>query len=464
MFHYRGPNSFYNIPVQFFDWYPSGGELVSDLIANGTVSFPDGSTSSPDMNSVEWINSQAGPHIIQSVIVPGVSQCSRRNDAATRLICVEDGSCINSTVEMYPKPFTLLCPSSTVFAVIELPALYDLADIDYYGAGVYVTSPLETIDRDGDGTLFLRGWPNTTVSIGDYNENGIADVIVEFDLDAFVATMPHMENIPITVIGFMMNGTAFVDSFVMTMDVEDEDEDGLGADCDNCPEIENPEQLDEDGDGVGDECDNCMLAENIDQFDGDDDGFGDVCDNCPIISNEDQNDSDSDGLGDVCDNCPYIYNPDQLDSDSDGIGDLCDTTGSDPDIVEEPVEDDYDIYEDTSTDVTNDTAYPDVISDTGVQTDTNDKDTATETEPDVEEDTTTPDTDLPDAGIDVSSDVGVDVGTEVDTGSHVEEGDDIPEGCGECSQRGTKTPDASGLLFLFAFGAYVMFRTRKRNV
>jgi hypothetical protein len=57
--------------------------------------------------------------------------------------------------------------------------------------------------------------------------------------------------------------------------------------------------------------------------DNDSDGFGDLCDNCPSVSNVDQLDSDSDGFGDACDNCPFDYNPGQEDSNSDDIGDAC---------------------------------------------------------------------------------------------------------------------------------------------
>ena len=48
-----------------------------------------------------------------------------------------------------------------------------------------------------------------------------------------------------------------------------------------------------------------------------------VKDNCPGVDNADQVDTDGDGIGDACDNCPNTANPNQLDSDGNGIGDAC---------------------------------------------------------------------------------------------------------------------------------------------
>lgn len=143
----------------------------------------------------------------------------------------------------------------------------------------------------------------------------------------------------------------------------DADGDGVLDANDNCPNVENTNQLDTDSDGDGDACDddddadgildindNCPLIANVDQADNDGDGIGDPCDedddndgvldvndNCPITANPDQLDNDLDGIGDICDedddndgiidtqdNCPFSFNPDQRDIDNDGEGDVCD--------------------------------------------------------------------------------------------------------------------------------------------
>lgn len=124
----------------------------------------------------------------------------------------------------------------------------------------------------------------------------------------------------------------------------DSDGDLACDNADNCPGVENTDQLDTDGDGIGDACDPCT--------DTDGDGFGDTClyvsvcplDNCPGVPNPQQTDTDGDLIGDACDVCPTrflgdpdrdgicvtsdvcptVYDPAQADVDGDGAGDACD--------------------------------------------------------------------------------------------------------------------------------------------
>ena len=102
---------------------------------------------------------------------------------------------------------------------------------------------------------------------------------------------------------------------------------GDGSIYDNCPLIENPDQLDSDVDTYGDACDNCVFTKNVDQSDRDLDGFGDVCDVCPDDFNPEQKDFDKDFLGDICD----------LDDDNDGQSDedevACGSNPKDPSSV-----------------------------------------------------------------------------------------------------------------------------------
>jgi len=114
----------------------------------------------------------------------------------------------------------------------------------------------------------------------------------------------------------------------------DEDGDGIGDGCDNCPSVPNGPNSGTCSSGrVGDPCMvssdcGCVGYCSINQDDTDGDEIGDVCDTCPL---DPENDADSDGVcGDV-DNCPNDYNPVQSDTlppQGNGIGDACDCEGN----------------------------------------------------------------------------------------------------------------------------------------
>jgi hypothetical protein len=83
---------------------------------------------------------------------------------------------------------------------------------------------------------------------------------------------------------------------------------GDTVDCyDNCPDVDNPDQVDQDGDTIGDACDICPTDP---ANDSDGDGFCSDADNCPVIANPGQEDGSCvdgiwqsdvpDGIGNAC--------------------------------------------------------------------------------------------------------------------------------------------------------------------
>jgi len=88
----------------------------------------------------------------------------------------------------------------------------------------------------------------------------------------------------------------------------DADEDGICDEMDNCVLVYNPFQEDYEGDGIGDECDGDIFFEGPGTEpelpageDEDEDEVDNELDNCPDVENPDQLDTDGDGIGDACD-------------------------------------------------------------------------------------------------------------------------------------------------------------------
>lgn len=134
---------------------------------------------------------------------------------------------------------------------------------------------------------------------------------------------------------------------------QDNDDDGQGASCDNCPDDFNPNQEDSDNDGVGDACDNCkdnpgdIFGCPDDACIGDDpdeDGIPASCDICEL--GDDNDDEDLDGVPDACDDCVNEPgSPDNAgcpddscigeDSDGDTVPDSCDICEDGNDLIDE---------------------------------------------------------------------------------------------------------------------------------
>lgn len=151
------------------------------------------------------------------------------------------------------------------------------------------------IGLDGTGTYYIgiggRDSYNTSLN--------------EYEITAFVTEDPNNSN-------------------------EDSDGDSVLDDVDNCPSVQNENQLDTDGDNLGDVCDQ----------DDDGDGIADTDDAFPLdaseyldtdadgVGNNADTDDDGDGVEDASDDFP-LDATETLDTDGDGVGNNADTDDDD---------------------------------------------------------------------------------------------------------------------------------------
>ncbi|NPU91032.1 MAG: hypothetical protein HPY82_03895 [Gammaproteobacteria bacterium] len=128
----------------------------------------------------------------------------------------------------------------------------------------------------------------------------------------------------------------------------DSDNDTVGNNGDNCPQVANTDQANNGDDDLGNVCDsdddNDGVSDTTEATNGtnplladtDSDTVNDGSDNCGLISNTDQLNSDNDATGNVCDadddndtvadandNCPLVSNGNQADGNDNGVGDAC---------------------------------------------------------------------------------------------------------------------------------------------
>ena len=87
---------------------------------------------------------------------------------------------IGATVDIYPETLNLKSNGTWITAYIELPESYDVSDID-----------VATVFLDGAIPADSKRW-----EIGDYDEDGVSDIMVKFDRQAVIdyiwAKLYHM--------------------------------------------------------------------------------------------------------------------------------------------------------------------------------------------------------------------------------------------------------------------------------
>ena len=176
------------------------------------------------------------------------------------------------------------------------------------------------IGPDGPCAVSGGGWQMVSVPLDDFFDdnsflfggNGVLDAV-----PVGRSGNGGLINVVATIISAEGADASFrTDYWVFTNQPLDGDGDRVIDDLDNCPAVDNPDQLDSDGDGRGDACDP----------DDDNDGVADRDDNCPLVPNPSQEDYDGNGVGDACSD----------DLDGDGVPndvDSCPTSDLSPTVV-----------------------------------------------------------------------------------------------------------------------------------
>lgn len=168
---------------------------------------------------------------------------------------------------------------------------------DAWLGGGYINVVVTTRERpQGDGRNATIEWAPTFCgrlylndgAIGyEIDENG--DLVLNAELNPVVL---EEQTDPLFVVAvFDVDG----DGIIVRDGSGDEDEDGVVDGEDNCPCVDNPDQVDTDLDGEGDACYGDL------DLDLDRDGVDNYEDNCTLAANANQHDWDNDGIGDVCD-------------------------------------------------------------------------------------------------------------------------------------------------------------------
>ncbi|MEE9218439.1 MAG: FG-GAP-like repeat-containing protein [Acidobacteriota bacterium] len=233
-------------------------------------------------------------------------------------------------------------------------------DADGIGDGIEITgTETDPLNADTDGDEVVDGDDNCPLIFNptpqaDVDNDGIGDAC---DLDNDNDGLTDAREIEL--------GTDPLDAHSDLDNVPDGD--------DNCPLIENPDQIDTDGDGDGNACDddddNDLLSDDQEiaagtdplDTDTDDDGRTDYEEltvpvqgqfTDPLDPDTDDDglsdgqevffgsnpfipDTDADGIRDGTDNCKTLADPDQTDTDGDGMGNPCDDDDDNDGLTDE---------------------------------------------------------------------------------------------------------------------------------